>query len=628
MLERLGTADGGLDAEEASRRLVEGGPNAVRSHGARPLAVLARQLKNPLLLLLVAAAVTSIVVGEQADAGIVLGIVALSVGLGFFNEYRSERAVEALHSRITHRAVVRRGGHVVSVDVTQLVPGDVVLLDVGDIVPADLRLLEVDGLECDESVLTGEPMPVTKTAAASPPGDSSLDLVSCAAMGTVVRAGTARGAVVQTGMGTAFGHVARGLGRHSVETAFQLGLRDFSMLLVEVTAVLTISIFVANWLLGRPLLEAALFSLAIAVGLTPQLLPAIVTLSLSFGAQRLARRSVLVKRLVSIEDFGNIQVLFTDKTGTLTEGRIHFSAAVDPDGELSQRPLTLGLLCNSAVVEGDHVVGGNPLDQAIWEAPATRADWIAGYQRLAAAPFDYDRKLMSVLVRDPDGGRLIVTKGAPEALLDRCRSVPPAAAATLDVQFSAGARVVAVGTRDGAGLNAIGTEDERDLELAGFLIFVDPPKPAVAGALARLARLGVEAKILTGDNDRVASRLCADLGVPVAGTLTGAALATMSDEELGAALGRTTIFARVTPDQKSRIIKVQRSFGTDVGFLGDGVNDAVALHDADVGISVDSATDVAKDAADIVLLKKDLDILADGVVEGRRIFANTIKSWC
>ena len=319
-LERLGSGPAGLTGEEAGGRLRAHGPNAVRGHGARPWRVLLRQVENPLLVLLVAAALTSLVVGERVDALIILAIMSLSVGLGFVNEYRSERAVERLHSRIRHRAVAVRDGALCQVDVTELVPGDVVLLDVGDIVPADLRLLEVHGLECDEAVLTGESLPAAKTVAPVATVKSPQHLPSCAFMGTVVRAGTGRGLVVATGPATAFGQIASALGAGAVETGFQRGLRGFSGLLVRVTVILAVSIFAINALLHRPLLESALFALAIAVGLTPQLLPAIVTISLSYGADRLARRSVLVKRLVSIEDFGNVEVLFTDKTGTLTEG--------------------------------------------------------------------------------------------------------------------------------------------------------------------------------------------------------------------------------------------------------------------------------------------------------------------
>jgi Mg2+-importing ATPase len=629
VLTRLGSATTGLAPEEASRRLLDQGPNAVRSYGARPWRVLGRQLANPLLLLLLAAALVSLVVGERVDALIILAIISLSIGLGFVNEYRSERAVERLYSRIHHRAVVLRGGSLGQVDVTELVPGDVVLLDVGDIVPADLRLLEVHGLECDEAVLTGESLPAAKTVQPSPSGASTQHLPSCAYMGTVMRAGTGRGVVVATGSGTAFGRIASALGRSAVETGFQQGLRRFSGLLARITIALAVSIFVINTLLHRPLLESALFSLAIAVGLTPQLLPAIVTVSLSYGANRLAKRSVLVKRLVSIEDFGNVEVLFTDKTGTLTEGRLTLAATLDAAGRPSPATLKLGLLCNSAAVEAGQVVGGNPLDQAVWEAPEAGPQLVSGFRRLGEAPFDYDRKLMSVLVESAQGpqrkDRQLIAKGAPEALLQRCASVAPEARAVLDAQFAAGARVVAIGTRPAANLDEIGPEDERDLELAGFLVFTDPIKAGAAESLARLDRLGIRVKIITGDNDRVAQHACAALGLTVEGVITGGELDRIDDGELARRLPTTTIFARVSPEQKSRVLQAQRHLGVDVGFLGDGVNDAVALHDADVGISVDAASDVAKEAADVVLLEKDLDILADGVVEGRRIFANTIK---
>ena len=625
VLEDLQCSRDGLTSSGALDRLHRHGPNTVSSRSARAVDVLLRQLKSPLLILLVAAASTSVLVGERTDAAIIIAIMALSVGLGFVNEYRAERAVEALHSRIRHTAVTLRDGRATKVDVTDLVPGDVVRLDVGDVVPADLRLLEINALECDEAVLTGEATAAEKQVTPIAEGGSPLALATCAFMGTVVRNGTGWGVVVQTGGGTAFGRIAVRLGERQTETAFQVGLRDFSGLLVKVTAALTISIFVINTALQRPILESALFALAIAVGLTPQLLPAIVTISLSTGAHRLARKSVIVKRLVTIEDLGNIEVLFTDKTGTLTEGHITFSEALGTDGKHSDEALRLSLLCNNAVVETGVPVGGNPLDRALWEAEAARSVDLAGFTRIAEAPFDYERRLMSVLVQDGSGRRLLVTKGAPESLLARCGATGAALTSTLDEQFKAGKRIIAVATRDGAGLSAVTPDDERDLTLAGLLTFEDRPKSDAGAALARLKRLGIDVKIVTGDNDQVAITLCQELGIAVAGTLTGLAIEAMSDAELVRALPATTIFARVTPDQKSRIIRAQRTLGVDVAFLGDGVNDAVALHDADVGISVESATDVAKDAADIVLLAKDLDILADGVVEGRRIFANTIK---
>ncbi len=618
-------SESGLAADEAKHRLAVAGPNAIRSHGARAFELLLRQTKSPLLVLLVAAALTSFFFGEGTDAVIILGIITLSVALGFFNEYRAALTVEALHSRIRHTASAFRNKHAVEVEVTDLVPGDIVRLDVGDVVPADIRLLEAHEMECDEAVLTGEATPAEKSADPAVRGESPLELTSCVFMGTVVRNGSGLGVVVQTGKATEFGKIAARLGEAHEETAFQQGLRSFSFLLVQVTLVLTVSIFVINSLLGRSLLDSALFSLAIAVGLTPQLLPAIVTVSLSLGSRRLAQKSVIVKRLVSIEDLGNIEVLFTDKTGTLTEGRITFSAALDDAGEPSPHNLVLGLLCNSAIAEDRELVGGNPLDRALWEATGADLAAVKQFTRLSEAPFDYERRLMSVLVQDRDGHRQIITKGAPESVLTRCRGVPPSAEVVLNGEFQTGSRIIAVATRQADDLSAISAADEHDLTLAGFLTFLDRVKPDAGAAIKRLAKLGVSVKIVTGDNDQVARKVCGDLKMHVSSVLTGSSLEGMSDEQVAAAIAKTTIFARVTPEQKSRVIRLQRKQGTDVGFLGDGVNDAIALHDADVGISVDSGTDVAKDAADIVLLDKDLDILADGVVEGRRVFSNTIK---
>jgi P-type Mg2+ transporter len=380
-----------------------------------------------------------------------------------------------------------------------------------------------------------------------------------------------------------------------------------------------------NLLLHRPVIDALLFSLAIAVGITPQLLPAVVTTSLATGSRRLARQKVLVKRLVSIEDLGNVEVLFTDKTGTLTEGRIRFKEAIDPTGAGSSDVLLLGLLCNEATVGPGGAVGGNELDRALWASTEASRLSIAAFRRLAVLPFDHDRRMTSVLVEAGNQGRLLVTKGAPEGVLERCPNVPDEAKAVLQDEFAAGSRVVAVASRPAPDLEEVGSDDERNLELAGFLVFLDPPKATAKDSLARLARLGVEVKIVTGDNPTVAEKVCGDLAVRTAATLTGTQVGALDDDALAEALGRTTIFARVSPEQKARIIRVQRRTGRDVGFLGDGVNDALALHEADIGISVESAVDVAKDAADVVLLEKDLGVLANGVVEGRRIFANTIK---
>jgi Mg2+-importing ATPase len=629
VLDGLGTTPAGLGAPEAAARLARCGPNAVVSHRARLLTVLWHQLRSPLLALLLAAATASYFVGERADAVIIGVIVALSIGLGFGNEYRAERAAQALHSQIRHRAVVVRDGTSRSLDVTELVPGDVVELRLGDIVPADLRLMTTVELECDESVLTGESLPAPKGVDPVPPGTPLAELTGCALMGTVVHAGSGRGVVVATGAGTEFGAVAAGLSEHQLDTAFQVGLRRFSMLLVYVAGVLTSSIFVVNVALHKPVIDALLFSLAIAVGITPQLLPAVVSTSLAAGSRRMSRRKVLVKRLVCIEDLGDVDTLFTDKTGTLTEGRISYLRVVPAGAAPEASLLRAALLCTETErLDGPAVglAGANALDTALWEAPAAAEQraGLASYTREALLPFDHERRMVSVRVRSASGERTLITKGAPEIVLERCVEVPSAARAALDAEFSAGNRVVAVATKSGQG-TGLTPSDETGLALAGFVVFADPPKRGAADALGRLADLGVDVKVVTGDNPAVAVKVCRDLGLSRGGALTGSDLDALDDTQLAAAIATTTVFARVSPEQKARIVRLQRKAGGDVAFLGDGVNDALALHAADVGISVDSATDVAKDAADVILLEKDLGVLADGVAEGRRIFANTIK---
>ncbi|HVN50876.1 MAG TPA: magnesium-translocating P-type ATPase [Acidimicrobiales bacterium] len=625
VLELLGTGPAGLTSAEASARLETYGPNAVRSHEARALAVLLRQLRSPLLFLLAVTATISFFVGERTDALIIGTIVTLSVGLGFANEYRAERTSEELHSQLRHRAVVRRDGKWTSIDVTELVRGDLVRLQLGEVVPADLRLLRVADMECDEAVLTGESVPVEKDVAPVTGERALAELSSCALMGTIVRSGSCEAVVVGTGGDTEFGRIALGLGERQEETAFQVGLRRFSLLLARVALVLTVGIFVINVALQRPVIDALLFSLAIAVGITPQLLPAVVTTSLATGSRRLAQRRVLVKRLVCIEDLGDIDVLLTDKTGTLTDGHISLQSSIDPAGQAADRPRRLGLLCNEAAIEGGAAVGGNPLDVALWEG-ATPADreQVGASRRVAILPFDHERRRVSVVVDGPEG-RVLITKGAPEDLLTRCDGVPDGAAEVMERELRSGGRVVAIATRDAPGMEAIRVDDECDLHLEGFLVFLDRPKLSATAALGRLDRLGIRTVVLTGDNPLVAEHVCDEIGLRDGRTLVGEEVDRLDEDALQAALPDVRVFARMSPEQKTRVIRAQRALGSDVAFLGDGVNDAVALHAADVGVSVDTATDVAKDAADIILLDKDLDVLADGVVEGRRTFANTIK---
>lgn len=625
----LGTQRSGLSTKEATKRLATIGPNVLASRHVTAFGVLMRQLRNPLLLLMVAASGVSAATGDVIDGGIITAIVALSVGLGFVNEYRSELAVNALHTKITHQARVWRDGGLITIDVSALVPGDIVEINVGDLVPADLRLVEANQLECDEAVLTGESKSSPKSIDPST-SDSAMDLASCAFMGTAVHQGSGQGVVVATGSNTAFGKIATGLSERQVDTAFQVGLRDFSKMLVSVAAVLTISIFVINILLSRPLIESLLFSLAIAIGITPQLLPAIVSVSLSSGSRQLAKRKVLVKRLVVIEDLGNIEVLFTDKTGTLTEGTITFDASLGAVGQSVDDTLLLGLVCNEATMTSTGAVGGNGLDRALWSAAlpdmiANGETGVHSYTRLGLIPFDHVRQLISVLVTTAQGTTRLIAKGAPEAILALCVNVPPETPSVLEGLFEQGARVVAVATRDAPGVTVAAATEEHDLTLVGFLTFADRPKHDAGEAIDKLHQMGVMVKIITGDNGTVARKVCRDIGVEVDEVVTGTDLDILSDDALAEAIPHITIFARVSPEQKSRIVKIARRNGADIGFLGDGVNDALALHAADVGISVQTATDVAKDAADIVLLDKDLGVLAEGIAEGRRIFANTLK---
>lgn len=623
VLAGLETSTQGLSSAEAAARLSRCGPNSVRTHRVSAWSVLWRQLNNAVLALLAVTAVVSFFLGDSTQSTIIGIILVVSIGLGFVNEYRAERAAAALHSQVHHSALVRRDGRGEKIDVNELVPGDVIELSLGELVPADVRLITVNGLECNESILTGESAPVEKSTAPVLPDGGLADAADLAFMGTVVSAGSATAVVYATGRNAQFGKIAAGLGERQPETDFQSGLRRFSYLLLRVAAVLTVLILVTNLLLRRPVIEAVLFALAIAVGITPQLLPAVVSVSLATGSRRLAKLKVLVKRLVCIEDLGDIDILITDKTGTLTEGRVTLVEAVDPGGAASEEVLRVGLFATDV----DPAVGGtsaNALDAALWDSDPGRRTVTAGVHRLAELPFDHTRRATSALIEDA-GGRVLVVKGAPEQVLEKCVAVPEAAHRTLDGLFAQGRRVVAVASRVAPELTAITAADEAALSLDGFLVFADQPKLAARDSLDRLAELGIEVKVATGDNAQVAEKVCADIGLASKATITGAQLDALNDSGFEVAARNSTVFARISPEQKARIITVLRRTGRSVGFLGDGVNDALALHSADVGISVDTATDVAKDAADVVLLEKDLGVLATGVAEGRRIFANTVK---
>ena len=619
----LDTSAEGLSSAKASARLLRYGPNSVRTHRVSAIAVLGRQLRSAVLGLLAATAVVSFFLGDSKQAIIIGVILAASIGLGFVNEYRAERASAALHSAVHHTAVVRRDGRFDKVDVNELVPGDVIRLALGEAVPADVRLIDVNGLECNESILSGESAASEKSLQPANAVAGLTDSTDLAFMGTIVSAGDGLGVVYATGANTEFGRIAAGLGERQPETEFQAGLRRFSYLLLWVAMILTVLILVTNLLLRRSVIESVLFALAIAVGITPQLLPAVVSTSLATGSRRLARLNVLVKRLVCIEDLGDIDILITDKTGTLTEGRISLLDAVDPTGAHDDAVLRVSLLATD-VDAASGGVSANAMDAALSESPAVERLTTATVHRVATLPFDHARRATSALL-DDDGHRFLVVKGAPEQVMAKCAVVPDAARQTLAALFTSGRRVVAVASKPAPDLAVLTADDECDLVLDGFLVFADEPKAAARDSLAQLAALGIELKVATGDNPKVAEKVCTDLVLPSKGTITGAEMETLDDDGFDKAAQNHTIFARISPEQKARLIVSLRRTGRSVAFLGDGVNDALALHAADVGISVDTAADVAKDAADVVLLEKDLGVLAAGVAEGRRIFANTIK---
>ena len=621
VLSWLDSSVDGLSSEAAAAQLARYGPNAVRTHRVSALAVLGRQLRSAVLALLAGTAVVSYFLGDTTQAVIIGIILAASIGLGFVNEYRAERATAALHSRVHHNAVVRRDGRFVKVDVTALVPGDVIRLTLGETVPADARLIDITGLECQEGILSGESSASEKALHVVDANAELAESSDLAFMGTIVSAGEGLAVVYATGANAQFGRIAAGLGERQPETDFQAGLRRFSYLLLWVAMTLTVLILVTNLLLRRPVIDSVLFALAIAVGITPQLLPAVVSTSLATGSRRLAKVKVLVKRLVCIEDLGDIDVLFTDKTGTLTEGHIALVDAVDPAGAHSDSVLRAGLLA-TGVDSG--TACADAMDAALWAGADTGRLMAVPVHRVATLPFDHLRRAMSRLIDDADG-RLLVVKGAPEQVLARCAEPPAEAEPTLSRLFADGRRVVAVASKPSPQLTGITADDEAELRLEGFLVFADEPKADARDSLTQLANLGIELKIATGDNPQVAEKVCADLGLTSRGAITGSALEQLDDAAFNDAVRDHTIFARISPEQKARLVASARRTGRSVGFLGDGVNDALALHAADVGISVDTATDVAKDAADVILLEKDLGVLATGIAEGRRIFANTIK---
>jgi Mg2+-importing ATPase len=635
----LATTPKGLSEAEAELRLKSFGYNELPTAKFSGMKILLRQFKNPLFFILLIAAIVSGFF-EISQSIAIIAMILLSVVLGFFNEYKAEKIIDDLRQSVSLKAVVSRDGKTNEIDSRLLVPGDLVSVYVGDIAPADMRILECKDLEVNEGTLTGESFPVEKNR--DPirlQHPIPQDLINCLFMGTVVVHGSGRGLVVTTGRHTEFGSVSHSLVRSRPETEFQRGVRKYGNMLITLTLALVVGIFVLNAIVGHPIIDSLLFSLAVAVGLVPELMPAIVTISLSHAAREMAKKKVIVKRQVSIEDFGNMDVLCTDKTGTLTSGKIALKEHV-PFGE-DRQLLEYSLLCNSAVV-GDKITG-NPMDSAIWDYALANnlQNTIDNYVSIDEIPFDYQRRMMSKVVQRT-GHMVLITKGAPESIIPKCDYVSVSGSngadegepidhfrKVLETKLAensrAGYRTLAVAYRSVDAKQRFSVEDEKSLTLLGFLVFTDPPKSDARIALDRLRILGVDVKILTGDNELVAEKICEDLSIQVRKTLRGADLTEMSSQELREAVEKATIFARITPEQKLDIIKALKADKHVVGFMGDGVNDAPALFEADVGISVDSATDVSKDAADIVLLDKDLVVLAGGIEEGRKIFGNTTK---
>ena len=629
----LGVGRDGLSSNEARRRLRITGPNSFHDIPKRSLFVqFLTRFKNPLVIILLVASTISLLTQEIAGFAIINIIVILSVTLDFIQEYRAERAAERLRDMVAVHTTVMRDGDTRPIAVKNLVPGDLVLVAAGNLVPADGRVVESRDLFVNQSVLTGEPYPVEKQPVESLPAEADmLSAKNALFMGTAVTSGTAKMLVCRTGDQTAIGQIAEYVGRKKAPTDFELGTRRFGLMIMRLTFFLVLFVLLVNALFHRPLLESLLFAIALAVGLTPELLPMVVTVTLSRGAIRMADKKVIVKRLASIQNLGSMDVLCTDKTGTLTEARIRLAQHLDASGQESARLLTLAYL-TSYFASGLR----NPLDVAILEHE--RIDTTA-WKKIDEVPFDFERRRVSVLL-DNGENRMLVVKGAPEDVLRASTryeesagtvgELDPAALGSLQSKYEAlggeGLKVLGVAWREMARDHATAAlEDETGLIFAGFVAFYDPPKKSAAAALAALAESRVALKIVTGDNERVAQHLCAQLGIAVTGVLMGGQIAAMDDSALQAAAEYANLFCRVTPGEKSRIIQALRTRGHVVGYLGDGINDAPPLHSADVGLSVSSAVDVAKDAADMILLKHDLKVLHDGVEEGRRTFANIMK---
>jgi len=619
----------GLDAAEAAARLVQYGSNADAAprHASMARAIL-RRLLEPLSLILLAAGGVSAATGDDVGGAIIVAILVLSIGLDTFQEGRAIKAAEVLRRSVALKAEVKRDGTFVPVEVDAVVPGDVVRVRAGDIIPADALVLEATAFTASEAALTGEPYPVEKrpgAVAARNAGEATNALFR----GAVAQTGEAIALVVGTGRATLFGAAASALAEDQAPSPFQRDLHAFGLLIARLTIALVLAVLTTHVMFGRPVIESLLFSVALAVGLTPELLPMITTVTLTRGALRMAARKVIVKRLASIHDLGAMSILCTDKTGTLTSAEITLAKSVDAGGAVDDRAARLGAI--SAELGGDR----GALDAALVAGWAGAAH---GWTLLARHAFDFNRRLGSVLVDGPDG-KMLIAKGAPEAVIPQCGAMRTSAGVTAmgPVERSAaqahvralaeqGLRSIVIASRPWLGAShELEASDETDLVFEGICAFADPPKPTCMAAIARLAEAGIRVKILSGDDPVVVKRLAGLVGLHFETVLSGSDIARLSDEALAVQVQTVDAYGRLAPDQKSRLIKALQSRGNVVGFLGDGINDAPALKVADIGLSVDGATGVAQAAADMILLAPDLEVVADGVEEGRRTFANILK---
>jgi Mg2+-importing ATPase len=636
VLQQTHSTIAGLSHQEAEQRLNEYGANSLeQTHKSSAWILFLNQFKSPIILILIFAAVLSLFLQDALDAIIILVIVLTSGLLGFWQERGASNAVEKLLALVQVKATVLREGQAQEVPNQEVVPGDIVLLSAGKNIPGDCLVLESKDLSVAEAALTGETYPVDKLSGVLPAETGLSQRTNALYMGTNVISGTAKAVVVQTGKATEFGKVSERLKLRPPETEFERGLSKFGYFLMEVTLILVVLIFAANVYLDRPVLESFLFSLALAVGLTPQLLPAIVSVNLARGAKKMAKQQVIVKHLPAIENFGSMNVFCTDKTGTLTEGTVKIHSAIDAegtsvDGASPQANRVLLYAYLNAASESGYV---NQIDTAIREYKSFD---LSGYQKLDEVPYDFNRKRLSILFKT-ESTHLIITKGALKNILEVCSTVETAEGKTIDIADqrqklrqraedlgSQGFRALGVAYRDFE-RDSFNKADETNMTFLGYLALFDPPKAGIADTLKELQQLGVTPKMITGDSKAVAMSIIQQVGLPEPKALTGFELEKLSDEALLHQVQQTNVFAEVEPNQKERIIIALKKAGNVVGYLGDGINDASALHAADVGISVESAVDVAKEAADIVLMEKDLNVLVEGVKEGRVTFANTLK---